>query len=261
RRAVEVIEWVVLELRSRDPIEHRVRAGVLEQGTVELLEQAGVAERLHRESMVHHGIELRSVGRRHRVPLTELTGRSITIYGQQEVVKDLIRTRLEAGGQVLFEVDDVRLEGMEGDRPLIRFAHDGRDQELHCDVVGGCDGFHGVCRDAVPEAARRVFERAYPFAWLGVLAAVAPSSEEIVYAASERGFALHSMRSPELTRLYLQVEPDEPIERWPDDRIWEELQARLATDDGWTLDEGPILDKGVTRVRRLVHAPLPHRRL
>jgi p-hydroxybenzoate 3-monooxygenase len=258
---LEGIDSVVLELRSREYVEQRVRAGVLEQGTVELLERAGVADRLHRESMVHHGIELRSSGRRHRVPLTELTGRSITIYGQQEVVKDRIRTRLEAGGQVLFEVDDVLLEGIDGDRPLVRFRHDGHDQELHCDVVAGCDGFHGVCRDAVPAAARRVFERAYPFAWLGVLAAVAPSSEEIVYAASERGFALHSMRSPKLTRLYLQVEPDEPIERWPDDRIWEELQARLATDDGWTLDEGPILDKGVTGMRSFVIEPMRHGRL
>src|SRR4029450_8925654 len=181
RRAVEVIEWVVLELRSRDPIEHRVRAGVLEQGTVELLEQAGVAERLHRESMVHHGIELRSVGRRHRVPLTELTGRSITIYGQQEVVKDLIRTRLEAGGQGLFGGGGGGLGGMGGGS--MRSRHAGRDQELACDGVGGCDGFHGVCRDAVPAAARRVFERDYPFAWLGGLAAGAPSRGEVGYGA------------------------------------------------------------------------------
>ena len=159
------------------------------------------------------------------------------------MVKDLIATRLAAGGQVLFEVSDVRLEGVDGDRPTIRFRAGGQDQTLACDVVAGCDGFHGVCRDHVPAAALATFERAYPFAWLGVLAAVAPSSEEIVYAVSDRGFALHSMRSPELTRLYLQVDPDEPIERWPDARIWEELQARLATDDGWTLDEGEILDK------------------
>ncbi len=272
---LEGVDSVVLEARSRTYVEQRVRAGVLEQGTVELLEAAGVAGRLRREGMVHHGIELRSGGRRHRVPLTDLTGRSITIYGQQEVVKDLIHARLEAGGQVLFEVEDVRLEGLGGDQPTIRFRvgdqgptggqdqgrAGGRDQELICDVVAGCDGFHGVCRDAVPGAAREVFERAYPFAWLGVLAAVAPSSEEIVYAASDRGFALHSMRSPELTRLYLQVDPDEPIERWPDSRIWEELQSRLATDDGWTLDEGPILDKGVTGMRSFVVEPMRHGRL
>jgi p-hydroxybenzoate 3-monooxygenase len=259
--ALEGIESVVLELRSRDHVEQRVRAGVLEQGTVELLEAAGVAERLHREGMVHHGIELRSGGRRQRVPLTELTGRSITIYGQQEVVKDLIRARLAAGGQILFEVADVRLDGLTGDRPTVRFRAQGRDQELACDVVAGCDGSHGVCRDAVPATAHRVFERSYPYAWLGVLAAVAPSSEEIVYASSERGFALHSMRSPKLTRLYLQVAPEEPIDRWPDGRIWEELQARLATDDGWTLDEGPILDKNVTGMRSLVVEPMRHGRL
>jgi p-hydroxybenzoate 3-monooxygenase len=259
--ALEGIESVVLELRSRDYVEQRVRAGVLEQGTVELLEAAGVAERLHREGMVHHGIELRSGGRRQRVPLTELTGRSITIYGQQEVVKDLIRARLAAGGQILFEVADVRLDGLTGDRPTVRFRAQGRDQELACDVVAGCDGSHGVCRDAVPATAHRVFERSYPYAWLGVLAAVAPSSEEIVYASSERGFALHSMRSPKLTRLYLQVAPEEPIDRWPDGRIWEELQARLATDDGWTLDEGPILDKNVTGMRSLVVEPMRHGRL
>jgi p-hydroxybenzoate 3-monooxygenase len=258
---LEGVDSVVLEARSRDHVEQRVRAGVLEQGTVELLEAAGVAGRLRRQGMVHHGIELRSGGRRHRVPLTDLTGRSITIYGQQEVVKDLIQARLEAGGQVLFEVSDVRLEGLDGDRPAIRFRAAGQDQELACDVVAGCDGFHGVCRDAVPEAARAVFERAYPFAWLGVLAAVAPSSEEIVYAASDRGFALHSMRSPELTRLYLQVDPDEPIERWPDGRIWEELQARLATDDGWALEEGPILEKGITGMRSFVVEPMRHGRL
>jgi p-hydroxybenzoate 3-monooxygenase len=258
---LEGVDSVVLEARSRAYVEQRVRAGVLEQGTVELLAAAGVADRLRREGMVHHGIELRSGGRRHRVPLTDLTGRSITIYGQQEVVKDLIHTRLAAGGQILFEVEDVRLDGLDGDHPTIRFRAGGLEQELACDVVAGCDGFHGVCREAVPGGAREVFERAYPFAWLGVLAAVAPSSEEIVYAASDRGFALHSMRSPELTRLYLQVDPDEPIERWPDARIWEELQARLATDDGWTLDEGPMLDKGVTGMRSFVVEPMRYGRL
>src|SRR4029450_8751612 len=268
---LEGVDSVVLELRSRDHVEQRVRAGVLEQGTVgvleaargtvELLGAARVPERLRGEGMVHHGIELRSGGRRHRVPLTDLTGRSITIYGQQEVVKDLIKTRLEAGGQILFEVEDVRLEGIDGDQPAIRFRTGGQDRELACDVVAGCDGFHGVCRDAVPRGAREVFERAYPFAWLGVLAAVAPSSEEIVYASSDRGCALHSIRSPELTRLYLQVDPDEPIEDWPVSRIWEELQARLATDDGWTLDEGPILDRGVTGMRSFVVEPMRFGRL
>jgi p-hydroxybenzoate 3-monooxygenase len=258
---LEGIESVVLEARSREYVEQRVRAGVLEQGTVELLERAGVGERMRRQGMVHHGIELRFGRRRHRVPLTDLTGRSITIYGQQEVVKDLIRARLEAGGQVVFEVEDVRPEALDSARPLVRYRLGGREQELACDVVAGCDGFHGVCRDAVPAAARGVYEREYPYAWLGVLAAVAPSSSEIVYASSDRGFALHSMRSPELTRLYLQVEPDEPIERWPDERIWEELQARLGTDDGWTLAEGEILEKGVTGMRGFVVEPMRFGRL
>jgi p-hydroxybenzoate 3-monooxygenase len=258
---LEGIESVVLEARSREYVEQRVRAGVLEQGTAELLDQAGVGERMRRQGMVHHGIELRFARRRHRVPLTDLTGRSITIYGQQEVVKDLIRARLEAGGQVVFEVDDVRPEALDSERPVIRYRHQGREQELACDVVAGCDGFHGVCREAAPAAARRVYEREYPYAWLGVLAAVAPSSSEIVYASSDRGFALHSMRSPQLTRLYLQVDPDEPIERWPDERIWEELQARLGTDDGWTLAEGEILEKGVTAMRSFVVEPMRFGRL
>jgi p-hydroxybenzoate 3-monooxygenase len=255
------VDSVVLELRSRDYVEQRVRAGVLEQGTADLLAATGVGERMRREGMVHHGIELRWGGRRHRVPLTELTGRSLTIYGQQEVVKDLIRARLDAGGEIHFEVDDVRLEGLGGDRPLVRYRRHGRDQELVCDVVAGCDGFHGVCRDAVPAGALRVYDRQYPFAWLGVLAAVAPSSSEIVYANSERGFALHSMRSPQLTRLYLQVDPDEALERWPDGRIWEELQARLATDDGWTLAEGPILERSITTMRSFLVEPMRHGRL
>jgi p-hydroxybenzoate 3-monooxygenase len=258
---LEGIESVVLEARSREYVEQRVRAGVLEQGTVELLNQAGVGERMRRQGMVHHGIELRFARQRHRVPLTDLTGRSITIYGQQEVVKDLITARLEAGGQILFEVDDVRPEAVDSERPVVRYRHEGREQELACDVVAGCDGFHGVCREAVPAADRGVYEREYPYAWLGVLAAVAPSSSEIVYASSDRGFALHSMRSPQLTRLYLQVEPDEPIERWPDERIWEELQARLGTDDGWTLSEGEILEKGVTGMRSFVVEPMRFGRL
>ena len=258
---LEGIESVVLEARSREYVEQRVRAGVLEQGTAELLDQAGVGERMRRQGMVHHGIELRFARRRHRVPLTDLTGRSITIYGQQEVVKDLIRARLEAGGQVVFEVDDVRPEALDSERPVIRYRHQGREQELACDVMAGCDVFHGVCREAAPAAARRVYEREYPYAWLGVLAAVAPSSSEIVYASSDRGFALHSMRSPQLTRLYLQVDPDEPIERWPDERIWEELQARLGTDDGWTLAEGEILEKGVTAMRSFVVEPMRFGRL
>ncbi len=256
------VESVVLEARSRDYVEHRVRAGVLEQNTVDLLRETGVGERMDREGLVHHGIELRFEGRGHRIPMTELTGgRSITVYGQQEVVKDLIRARLEAGGQLVFQAGAVGLHGIGSDRPAVRYREDGEDRELECDVVAGCDGFHGVCRDAVPAGVLRVDERAYPYAWLGVLAAVPPSTEELIYCSHERGFALHSMRSPKLHRLYLQVDPEEAIDAWPDERIWKELQTRLATDDGWTLADGPILEKGITPMRSFVAEPMRFGRL
>jgi p-hydroxybenzoate 3-monooxygenase len=256
------IESVVLEARSREYVEARVRAGVLEQGTVDLLSQAGVGDRLHREGLVHHGLELRFDGQGHRIDLSELTGgRAITVYGQQEVVKDLIAARLDAGGELLFEVDDVTLHDLEGETPMVRFRHEGSEHELRCAIVAGCDGFHGVCREAIPAGTLSVFEREYPFAWLGILAEVAPSSEELIYCYHERGFALHSMRSPRLTRLYLQCAPDDDVAEWPDERIWEELRTRLATDDPWTLGEGPIVEKGVTPMRSFVVEPLRYGRL
>jgi p-hydroxybenzoate 3-monooxygenase len=256
------IESVVLEARSRDYVEARVRAGVLEQTTVDLLEDAGVADRLHREGLVHEGLELRFDGRGHRIDLSELTGgRAITVYGQQEVVKDLIAARLEAGGELRFEVDDVTLHDLDGERPSLRFRHEGSEHELGCEVIAGCDGFHGVCRDAIPDGVLSVYERDYPFAWLGILAEVAPSSEELIYCHHDRGFALHSMRSPQLTRLYLQCAPDEAIDAWPDERIWAELQVRLATDGGWTLEEGPIVEKAITPMRSFVVAPMRYGRL
>jgi p-hydroxybenzoate 3-monooxygenase len=256
------IESVVLEARDRAYVEARVRAGVLEQTTVDLLDEAGVADRLHREGLVHEGLELRFDGRRHRIDLAELTGgRAITVYGQQEVVKDLIAARLDAGGELLFEVRDVALDDLESERPCIRFSHGGSEQELRCDVIAGCDGFHGVCRDAIPQGALSVYEREYPFAWLGILAEVAPSSEELIYCHHDRGFALHSMRSPQLTRLYLQCAPDEELDAWPDERIWSELQTRLGTDHGWTLQEGPLVEKGITPMRSFVVEPLRYGRL
>jgi p-hydroxybenzoate 3-monooxygenase len=261
------IDSVVIEARSRHHIEHRVRAGVLEHGTAELLSQTGVGERMLREGMIHHGLELRFAGRPHRIDLSALTdGKAITVYGQQEVVKDLIAARLAAGGRILFSVADVRLEGLTGDRPVVRFVADGREQVLECAAIAGCDGFHGVSRDAVPAGAMRVYERVYPYAWLGILAEAPPSAEELIYTAHERGFALHSMRGPEITRLYLQVEPDAPLTEWPDDRIWAELHARLATDDGgagtgFRLVEGPILERGVTGMRSFVVEPMRHGRL
>ncbi len=254
------IESVVLEARSREYCEHRIRAGVLEQGTIDLLEQAGVGDRMRREGLVHHGVELQFDGERHRIPLSDLTGRSIVIYGQTEVVKDLIAARLAQGLPLHFEADDVSVHGLTSERPRIRYRQAGETQELECDVIAGCDGFHGVCRASIPEDALRTFERDYPFGWLGILAAVPPSNDELVYAHHERGFALLSLRSPELSRLYVQCRPDEDISAWSDDRIWEELQLRLGL-DGWTLHEGPVLEKGVTGMRSFVVEPMRHGRL
>jgi p-hydroxybenzoate 3-monooxygenase len=251
------VDTVVLEARSREYVEQRVRAGVLEQGTVDVLTETGVADRLHREGMLHHGIELRFGGTGHRVPLSDLAGgRAITVYGQQEVVKDLIAARLDAGLALEFEAGATAVDPEAG---VIEY---GDGQRLRCEVVAGCDGFHGVARAAVPEAALSVYEREYPFAWLGILAHAAPSSEELIYTHHERGFALHSMRSHEVTRNYLQVPPDERIEDWSDARIWEELQTRMALADGsFALDEGEIFEKGVAPMRSFVTEPMRHGRL
>ena len=250
------IDSVVLERQSREYLEQRVRAGVLEQGTVDLLEAIGVGERLQREGLVHDGIELQFEGERHRIDFPSLTGgRRIIVYGQQEVVKDLIAARLETGRPLLFEVRDVAVGGFESDSPTIRFEHEGEEIELRCDFIAGCDGSHGVCRESIPEGALTVFEREYPFAWLGILAAAPPSNDELIYAYHERGFALHSMRSPTVTRLYLQVRPDEDLDEWPDERIWDELERRLGL-EGWTLNTGEIIEKGVTGMRSFVVEPM-----
>jgi p-hydroxybenzoate 3-monooxygenase len=255
------IETVVLEARSREYVEQRIRAGVLEQGSVDLLTEAGAGERLRREGLVHHGISLQFDGERHRIPLTELAGgRSIVVYGQTEVVKDLIADRIANGEPLLFEVEGVELSGLDGDRPSIRFHHGGVALELRCDVVAGCDGFHGISRQSIPDGVLRSFSREYPFGWLGILAAVAPSHDELVYAHHERGFALLSLRSPELSRLYVQCRPDEDLGGWPDERIWSELQIRLGL-SGWTLAEGDVLEKSVTGMRSFVAEPMQWGRL
>ena len=259
---LEGIESVILEARSRKYVEERVRAGVLEQGTVDLLCETGLGDRLQREGLVHHGIELRFDGRGHRIALSDLTaGRSIWIYGQREVVKDLIDARLKADGTIHFEVDDVRLSGIDSTTPSLSYRKDGQSRELNCDFIAGCDGFHGVSRGSIPAGVLRTYHHVYPFGWLGILAAVAPSTEELIYAYHDRGFALHSLRSPEISRLYIQVEPDEDINNWPDDRIWEELSVRMATDDDWTLKTGPILEKGITPMRSFVVEPMQYGRL
>jgi p-hydroxybenzoate 3-monooxygenase len=255
------ISSVVLEARSRDYVEQRVRAGVLEQGSVDLLVESGVGDRLQREGLRHEGIELRFAGESHRVAMTELTGRAITVYGQQEVVKDLIAARLAAGQPIVFEVDDVAVHGLDTEQPSITFTHEGRDETLSCDFVAGCDGFHGVTRGAVPAGVLSTYDRVYPFAWLGVLATAPPAVDELIYANHERGFALYSMRSAQVSRLYLQVAPDEDIDDWSDDRIWAELRARLETVEGWSLNEGPVIEKGITPMRSFVVEPMQWERL
>jgi p-hydroxybenzoate 3-monooxygenase len=256
------IESVVLEARDREYVRQRVRAGVLEQNTVDLLRAAGVAERLDAEGIRHEGIELRFDGEGHRIALSDLTGgRAIWIYGQQEVVKDLIAAREAAGLPLVFEAADVAVHGIDGDAPSITYiSADGRAERVDCDVIAGCDGFHGVCRDAIGADRLTIAEREYPYAWLGILAEVAPSAGELIYAYHDRGFALHSLRSPSLTRLYLQVDPGEDIERWPDARIWDELHTRLAR-PGWSLNEGPVVEKGITPMRSFVASPMRRGRL
>ncbi len=256
------IESVVIEARSRAYVEQRVRAGVLEHGTVELLINTGVGERLQKQGLRHEGVFLRFDGESHRIDFPSLTnGKSITVYGQQEVVKDLIQARLNAGGALEFEATGQALHGLETDAPTITYQQNGEEKTLHCDYVAGCDGFHGVCRSAIPQTILKVYERVYPFAWLGILAEAAPSSHELIYANHARGFALHSMRSPKISRNYIQVAPNEDIANWPDERIWNELQQRLATQDGFTLTPGPLIEKSITGMRSFVAEPMQFGRL
>jgi p-hydroxybenzoate 3-monooxygenase len=256
------IESVVLERQTREYVERRIRAGVLEHGTVELLRTLGLAGRLDRESMVHHGLELLFDRVGHRIDLSGLAGRQITIYGQHELVKDLIAARLATGGPLLFAAPAMVVSGLDTATPAVHFRRGGREHELRCDVVVGADGFHGVSRTALPAGAVTTIAHDYPYAWLGVLAQAPPSSPELIYAHHDRGFALHSMRTPAITRLYLQVPPDEDPDAWPDERIWSELRTRLDRDDqSWQLADGPILEKGVTALRSVVTEPMRYRRL
>lgn len=252
------IESVVLESRSREYVERRVRAGVLEQGTADLLDATGLGERLRREGLIHEGVNLAFAGERHRIDFRELTGRTITVYGQQEVVKDLIAARLAAGGVIQFEAPALRIEGINGDRPAVAYRHQGEERALACDFVAGCDGSHGVGRTAIPGPAATAFERQYRFAWLGVLAATPPATDELIYAYHERGFALHSMRTPTIGRLYLQVHAGEQLDDWPDTRIWPELRVRLGEPG---LEAGEVLEKGITPMRSFVLEPMQHGRL
>src|SRR5947209_1606346 len=247
---------VVLELRDRDYVEQRVRAGVLEQNTVNLLHDLGVGERLAREGLQHRGIFLRRPGGTHYVPLTELTGRSITVYGQQEVVTDLIAAALQRGVEVLFEVADVAVHDPDSQRPRVTFRHRGESADLGCDFVAGCDGFHGISRASVPDGLLTAVDHTYPFAWLGVLAEAEPATEELVYAWHPHGFALYSMRSKQVSRLYLQVPADESLDAWHDERLWDELELRLGE-----VNRGSIVEKGITPMRSFVAEPMRHGRL
>lgn len=256
------IESVVLESRSRRHCEERVRAGVLEQGTVDLLVEIGVGERLKREGLVHHGVNLRFGGRTHRINFAELTaGKAVTIYSQHEVVKDLVAARVAAGGPIHFEIENVAVHGLDSPAPKISFRRAGNPEELVCDFIAGCDGFHGVTRSSIPAGALTSFERDYPFGWLGILAEAPPSSEELIYAYHERGFALLSMRTPQVSRLYIQCKAEEDIGEWADEEIWAELQKRFACDEKWKLTEGRVIQKGVTKMHSFVVEPMQYGRL
>lgn len=251
------IESIVIENRSRKYIEERVRAGLLEQGSVDLLIETGVGERLQRECLTHHGIELRFNRRGHRIDFADLTGKTVTIYAQQEVIKDLVAARLAAGLPIFFDVEDVSVHDFDGAAsPSIRFRSAGKEEVIQCDYIGGCDGFHGICRPSLPAGAITEFDRDYPFGWLGILAEAPPSSDELVYCYHERGFALLTMRTKQISRLYLQVPHDEDIDAWSDDRIWSELRLRTAVDGDWKLSEGRIFQKNIAPMRSFVIEPM-----
>jgi p-hydroxybenzoate 3-monooxygenase len=259
---LEGIDSIIIENRSRAHIIDRVRAGVLEQGTVDLLIEPGLGERLKREGIRHRGIYLSFSERRHFINFEELTGgRSTTVYGQNEVVKDLVEARLATRRPLYFEGEDVSISALDTERPQIQYRINGQDRQIDCDFIAGCDGFHGISRPSIPPDRSFCYERLYPFGWLGILAEAPPSSDELVYALHERGFALYSMRSPRVTRLYLQCASDEPLDEWSDDRVWDELSKRLHSSDGWVINRGAIVQKSVTGMRSFVVEPMQSGRL
>ena len=260
--ALRGIDSIVVENRSRDYCEARQRAGLLEAGTVELLRAVGLGKRMDAEGLEHGGIYLQFAGERHHLDFRDLTGgRWVTIWAQTEIVKDLIRARLAAGARIEFEVSDTEVGDLDEDRPALRFTDAaGTRHEVRCDAIAGCDGFHGICRDSIPAGLVTAAERGYPYSWLGILATVSPSTDELIYSRHEDGFALHTMRTPQVSRLYLQVPADEDIEKWPDDRIWAELRHRLGL-PGWELKTGPITEKAISPMRSFVASPMSYRRL
>ena len=255
------VESVILEARSRDHVEGRIRAGVLEEGTVALLKEVGVAERLCREGLVHDGVELAVRGRRFRIDFRELTGKTVTVYGQTEVTKDLIAARLAGDGPIVWEASDVAIHDVETDRPRLTYREDGAGRQLVCDFIAGCDGYHGMSRTSVPAPASQTFERVYPFGWLGILADVPPCSAELIYASHERGFALASMRSLTRSRYYIQCSPYEDLGEWSDARIWEELKLRLGPEAGSHMVTGSSIEKSIVPLRSFVSSPMRHGRL
>ncbi|MFP3551517.1 4-hydroxybenzoate 3-monooxygenase [Paraburkholderia sp. SIMBA_049] len=255
------IDSVVLESRSREQIESTIRAGVLEQGTMDLLTETGVGERMKAEGALHHGFELAFEGKRRRIDLTDLTGKAITVYAQHEVIKDLVAARVAAQGALKFEVSDVSLHDIDGTTPTIRYRHQGEAHELQCDFIIGCDGSQGISRNAIPEALRRDYQRVYPFGWFGILVEAPPSSDELIYARHERGFALVSTRSPNVQRMYFQCDPKDTVDNWSDDRIWAEMHARVDSDDSHKVVEGKIFQKNIVGMRSFVSTTMQHGRL
>ena len=252
------IDSIIIENRSRDYIENRIRAGLIEDWVADMLTEIGLGARLNREGLVHHGIKLGINGSLHHIDFKSLVDKRVTIYGQQEIVKDMVAQRLDSGAPLLFEVSDVSVHDIDG-RPKIRFTHDGQAKEIDCDFIGGCDGFHGICRPSIPDGVLSTFEREYPFGWLGILAAAPPPDEELIYSYHDRGFALFTMRSNTLARSYLQCAPDEDIANWSDARIWDELHKRMG--GMRPLAEGEILQKSITAMRSFVVEPMQYGRL
>jgi len=255
------IDSIVLEKRSRTYVEGRIRAGVIEKGAAETLIEAGLGERMQQESMIHRGIELAFSGKRHRIDFEALTGGWVMVYGQHEVVIDMIAKRLGTGGKIVFGAEDVTLHDVDSGSPRVSFNKDGSHHEIACDFVAGCDGYHGVSRSSFPEGKLKAFERVYPFGWLGILAEAAPASEELIYSLHDNGFALFSMRSPTVTRLYLQCDPADDIGSWSNDRIWSELHTRLEVGGDFRINEGAVREKSITPMRSFVVEPMRHGRL
>jgi p-hydroxybenzoate 3-monooxygenase len=258
---VHGVDSVILEARTRDYVENRIRAGVLEQGTVALLEEVGVAERLHREGLVHDGAEIAVRGRRFRIDFRHLTGKAVTVYGQTEMTKDLIAARIAGDGPIVWQAAEVAVHDIDTSRPRLTYRSAGVEHTLACDFIAGCDGYHGASRPSLPASLCQTFERVYPFGWLGILADVPPCSDELIYASHPRGFALASMRSPTRSRYYVQCDLDDKVEAWPDERVWDELALRLGSDPSPRLTRGPSIEKSIAPLRSFVSTPMQHGRL